>query len=81
MVKVDTMEVGRRVVLGGGDRDKLVTPPPTTKDIEKTMRKKRSMEERPPYQKNLTINLTTARIQITLLKFNNISNGTYSGHL
>ena len=35
----------------------------------------------PPLPKNLTINLITARIQIPLLKFKNISNGTYSGHL
>ena len=35
----------------------------------------------PPLPKNLTIHLTTARIQIPLLNFKNISNGTYSGHV
>ena len=47
MVKAVTMEVGRRVVLGGGGRDKLVTPSTTTKEIETIIKRKRSMEERP----------------------------------
>ena len=81
LVKSVTMEMGRMVVLGGGGRDKVVTPPTTIKEIETIMKRKRSMEKRPPLPKTLTIKLTTARIQIPLLKFKNISNGTYSGHL
>ena len=68
MVNAVTMEVDRRVVLGGGDRDgcggdgggergggqhinKLVTFPPTTKEIETIMKRKGNMEERPPLPK------------------------------
>ena len=50
-MKAVTMEVGRRVVLGGGDRDKLVSPPTTTKETETIMKGKRRMEERPPLPK------------------------------